>query len=128
MNNTFKKLEIFVIVVIIAVIGIIYAFRQKPAPSSDTSAATSLMSQTGAIEYSGQDGKNALELLQAGHQVDAKHYSFGDMVTAIDGLAADANHFWAMYVNGEFSQVGASSYMTKSSDVIKWQLDEVNNE
>ena len=138
MFNIFRKLEIFVIVVIVAVIGIIYAFKQKPVvpttnlavnsqlstqPSLDTIPASQVPATT--IVYPGQDGKNALELLKAGHQVVATHYSFGDMVTGIDGIAPDKDHFWAMYVNDQFSQVGASAYVTKSTDTIKWQTDAV---
>ena len=134
MQNLGKKIEIFVIVAIIAVIGIIYAFKQKPAPVLTTNTvadqATDQSGQvqevpTTTIEYPGQDGKNALELLKAGHQVDAKHYSFGDLVTGIDGITPDSKHFWALYVNGQFSQVGASAYVTKAADSIKWQIDAV---
>ncbi len=137
---TARRLEIFIIVSIIAGVGIIYAFTQKSvlAPTTNQSVNTNTSvhpeSQTpsptpevpsNTIEYKGVDGKNALELLKASHNVEAKHYSFGDLVTGIDGVMPDANHFWAMYVNGEFSQVGASQYMTKSSDTIKWQIDAV---
>ena len=143
-----KKLEIFVIVVIIALIGIIYAFTRQPvlAPSNSisqnqntpnsslslnpTSGEVPIPTQqvpTTTITYQGQDGQNALDLLKAGHQVEAKHYSFGDLVTGIDGIAPDTTHFWAMYVNGNFSQVGASAYVTKSTDIIKWQIDAVVN-
>ena len=125
---TARRLEIFVIVVIIATAGIIYAFTQKPvlAPSTEVSQNQNLQQvPTNTVEYKGVDGKNAFELLKASHAVDAKHYSFGDLVTGIDGVTPDASHFWAMYVNGEFSQVGASQYITKSSDTIKWQIDTV---
>jgi len=147
MQNIGRKLEIFVIVSVIALIGIIYAFTQKPAlaPTSSTVATDQNSTpNTGAsvrpnpneapppvqvpsnvVQYAGVDGKNAFELLNASHRVEAKHYSFGDMVTSIDGIEPDANHFWAMYVNGQFSQVGASSYITKNSDTIKWQIDAV---
>ena len=151
MNNIGKKLEIFVIVVIIAAIGIIYAFKkpnstllstnlQTPSqqntqvtPNTGTSVRSgnnevpppTQQVPTSTIEYKGVDGKNALELLQTSHRVDVKHYSFGDLVTGIDGIQPDSSHFWAMYVNGNFSQVGASSYVTKSSDTIKWEIDAV---
>jgi len=148
---TIKKLEVFVIVSIIAVIGIIYAFTQKPVYPSNTNLETtqdqnndSLPSTntsvrpgdgddiqsvqlvpTTTIEYKGQDGKNALELLLASHQVEYKHYDFGDMVTTIDGITPDSSHFWALYVNDQFSQVGASAYITKSTDTLRWQIDAV---
>src|SRR5262245_55183622 len=122
MSNFGKKAEIFIIIVVIALIGVVYALTRKPvlAPTisqtqnQDDPYATNL----NLIEYKGQDRKNALDLLKASHMVEAKHYSFGDMVIGIDGVSPDANHFWAMYINGEFSQVGASQYMTKNSDSI----------
>ncbi|OGM32406.1 hypothetical protein A2803_01950 [Candidatus Woesebacteria bacterium RIFCSPHIGHO2_01_FULL_44_21] len=123
---TIKKLEIFVIVVIISVIGIIYAFTQKPVRTPTNDLVRS-QSEANIIEYPGQDGQTALELLQARHQVEAKNYSFGDLVMSIDGVTPDSQHFWAMYVNGQFSQVGASAYVTKNSDMIKWQIDEIKN-
>ena len=152
MNNIGKKFEIFVIVVIIALIGIIYAFTRKPVlaptipvsqnqnstdnqtvPNTGTSVKPGRNGQTDqqaqapttVIVYQGQDGKNALELLKANHQVEAKHYSFGDLVTGIDSVTPDAKHFWAFYVNGKLSQVGASAYVTKSTDMIKWEMDSI---
>ena len=125
--NTLRKIEVFVVVVVIAFIGIVFAFKQRPvlAPTVDQKQAQ--QAPTSTITYLGHDGQNALDLLKASHQVEAKHYSFGDMVTGIDGTSPDANHFWAMYVNDQFSQVGASAYVTKSTDAIKWQIDEVKN-
>lgn len=148
MQNLGRKIEIFIIVVIIAVVGIIYAFK-KPvsAPSSNTdqnqnqqqtpNTGTSINPGTGGvepptqqvptttIEYNGQDGKNALDLLKSSHNVEAKQYSFGSFVNSIDGIAPDANHFWAFYINDQFSQVAADKYITKSSDKLKWQMDAV---
>ena len=133
-----RRLEIFVIVAVIAGIGIVYAFTQKPVSAPTTQTVSNDLSvrptdsptpqeevPVTTITYQGVDGKNALELLKASHQVEAQHYSFGDLVTSIDGLAPDSKHFWAMYVNDSFSQVGASAYMTKSSDTIKWEVDAV---
>ena len=155
MNNLGKKVEIFVIVTVIALIGVIYAFKQKPAPLAYNNSTPSnqqddsdsaAMPNTGTsvrpgfgqnpqddqqqvpstvITYQGETGKNALDLLKAGHKVEATHYSYGDLVTSIDGTAPDSKHFWAMYVNEKFSQVGASDYQTKSTDTIKWEIDAI---
>ncbi|HEX9503279.1 MAG TPA: DUF4430 domain-containing protein [Patescibacteria group bacterium] len=134
---TARRLEIFVIVTIIALIGVIYALTKKPvlAPATNTGInqsqnqnpriAPGEPNPSAPVEYKGQNGKNALELLKLAHKVDVKSYSFGDMVTGIDGITPDAKHFWAMYVNGKFSQVGASQYMTKLEDSIKWQIDAI---
>lgn len=141
MNNIFKKIEIFVIVVVIAVIGIVYAFKQETpsarlANNTDTTQnqpADLLMAKNElnqpapetSIVYEGVDGKNAMELLRMNHQVTVKTYEFGDFVTSINGITPDSNQFWSMYVNGQQSQVGASQYMTKNGDSIKWQIDQV---
>ena len=155
---TAKRIEIFVIVIIIALVGIVYAFKQKPVvtpispvtsiqtqdqglpeqnrdqipsgglavkPDANATPTPTDLAITTTIEYPGQEGKNALELLKAGHRVDTKNYSFGDMVTGIDGIIADSKHFWALYINDQFSQVGASSLITKSTDMIKWQIDSI---
>jgi len=133
MFNSFRKIEAFVIVVIIAVIGIIYAFKQSAvapinnvAINSETSSLSAKLDQ--GVIYQGQDGRNALDLLKAQHNVGVKSYSFGDMVLSIDGVTPSANQFWAMYINGELSQVGASAYTTKSTDVVNWRLDEVKDQ
>lgn len=72
------------------------------------------------VSYAGQDGKNALELLQADHHVDASDEGF---VNAIDGVKPGEKEFWAFYVNGEQAQVGAKDYQTKNSDHVEWTLE-----
>ena len=128
MNNIFRKFEIFVIVVIIAVIGIIYALTQKPATLGEVKEQAQPQQQeisASSVSYQGVEGQNAFELLKASHQVEFTHYDFGDFVTSINGVAADEDHFWSFYINGAQSQVGASAYVTKSSDLIEWKLEEI---
>lgn len=78
------------------------------------------------VSYRGQDGKNALALLKAGHKVDVKVYSgIGEFVDGIDGLKSDAQHFWSFYVNGKQATVGASSYTTKTTELIEWKFERI---
>lgn len=80
--------------------------------------------QSQPIAYRGVQGKTALALLQQQHHVITKTYKdFGDMVTSIDGRAADSKHFWSFYVNGKQSQVGAGAYQTQASDHLSWKLE-----
>ncbi|HEU4966973.1 MAG TPA: DUF4430 domain-containing protein [Candidatus Saccharimonadales bacterium] len=74
------------------------------------------------ISYQGQTGTDALILLKHHASVQTKHYSFGDMVTAIDGVAGNGPKYWTFYVNGRMSDVGAQAYTTKSSDTLLWKL------
>lgn len=75
---------------------------------------------TGSVTYAGQDGKNALELLQQKNSVDVSAQGF---VNAINGRKPRDNEFWAFYVNGKQAEVGAKDYATKTSDAIEWKLE-----
>lgn len=78
------------------------------------------------VSYRGQDGKNALDLLKAGHKVEVKVYSgIGEFVDGIDGLKSDAQHFWSFYVNGKQATVGAGSYTTKTTELIEWKFERI---
>lgn len=74
----------------------------------------------GNPSYAGQDGKNALELLQADHQVDVSAEGF---VNAIDAKKPADRQFWALYVNCKQAEVGAKDYQTKTSDLVEWKLE-----
>lgn len=78
------------------------------------------------ISYHGVDGKNALELLKSAHQVETQSFSFGEMVQSIDGVKSPATDFWAFYVNGKLSDVGAGDYQTKNGDALSWKLVRVD--
>jgi len=75
---------------------------------------------SGSITYAGQDGKNALELLQQKNSVDVSAQGF---VNAINGRKPGEREFWAFYVNGKQAEVGAKDYATKTSDAIEWKLE-----
>ena len=71
-------------------------------------------------------GQTALDLLKASHTIETKTFSgIGEYVTTIDGKKEDSKHFWALYVNGKQSQVGASDYKVKAGDKIEWKFEEI---
>lgn len=73
-----------------------------------------------SITYSGQTGKNALDLLKAKHQVDVSAQGF---VNAIDTIKPGDHHYWSFYVNDKQADVGAKEYITKNTDAIEWKLE-----
>ncbi|MFY9484085.1 MAG: DUF4430 domain-containing protein [Patescibacteria group bacterium] len=78
------------------------------------------------VNYQGFEGKTALELLRLVAHVETKNFGeLGDMVTEIDGITADKGNFWALYVNGKQSEVGASSYKTKPGESVEWRYEEI---
>lgn len=71
-------------------------------------------------------GSNALVALKMSHAVETKNYEgIGEMVLSIDGVKPDNKHFWAFYVNGKSSNVGASSYKLNNGDSLEWKLEEI---
>lgn len=83
---------------------------------------TNARQQTTQISYQGEQGVNALTLLKRHAQVQVKHYSFGDLVTAINGTPGNGPKYWTFYVNNKAASVGAGAYITKNSDTVTWKL------
>ena len=73
------------------------------------------------------ENKSALDLLKSGHQVETKSFSgVGEYVVSINGQKENTGKsFWALYVNGAQSQVGASDYKPQNGDRIEWKLEEI---
>lgn len=125
--NMRSKLLILVVLSVV-VVAAIFSFVQRSQKQQEPQLQSSASAQTAATEvsYKGKEGKNALELLKGAYKTQTKEYpGVGEFVTAIDGKTADDKHFWAFYVNGEQSQVGAGSYQTKEGDTIVWKLEEI---
>lgn len=78
------------------------------------------------IGYDGQEGKTALEVLRMLTDVTVQESSFGEMVTGIDGVVAEAGkEYWAFYVNGAYASEGAGTYQTSTGEKIEWRLEEI---
>ena len=69
--------------------------------------------------YAGQDGKNALELLQAKFTVTEKD----GFVSAINGVSQADGYYWSYYVDNKLAEVGAKDYQTKNAETIEWRLE-----
>jgi hypothetical protein len=131
--NYFKKIETIVIAVIILLLGVAYGLLndEVDTPTTQNNQATNTTTQQqvaseSLIRYSGQDGRTAMDILKANYNVQTQSFGdMGDFVKSIDGVEPDNKHFWALYVNGSVSQVGADQYVTKSSDILEWKLEEI---
>lgn len=92
--------------------------RTSVSPQATPSAATQL-------HYQGEDGKTALELLKAKDpSAVTKGEGANAFVTTVGGYTASEakKEFWALYVNDKMSDMGAGSYITKSTDRIVWKI------
>ncbi|MFH0714323.1 MAG: DUF4430 domain-containing protein [Candidatus Diapherotrites archaeon] len=68
-------------------------------------------------------GTNALQATEQAFDVQTQSFSFGKMVSSINGIASDSNHYWALYVDGNYSLQGAESVLVDRNLVILWKLE-----
>ncbi len=131
MKNSKKQLIIWILSAIV-IIGIaatcifLVLNQQKPVENTANNQSTQSQTETKkvtSITYNGQDGKTALELLESSASITKSGEGANAYITGINGVVADSTkEFWSFSINGEASMVGAGSYVTKNSDVIKWDL------
>ena len=116
-----SKITLIVALVVLAG-GIGGGLWYREANANHLQTVTNAQHQVTEVSYHGKDGVNALSLLQKYTTVKTKHYSFGDMVTSINGVSGNGPKYWTFYVNGKMASVGAGSYATKQSDTLSWKL------
>ena len=116
----------------LALVGIVATaiiINNQNTPDSDpvdTTPAVVCPVEDGVITYEGEPGKTAFDILDSLCEVITQTSDFGEFVTSIDNIAADATNYWAFFVNGDYATVGASSYQTQEGDIITWQLETID--
>jgi Domain of unknown function (DUF4430) len=97
----------------------------QPTAEASPSADASTTAAAPSLEYPGENGRTALELLLEADP-SAVVEGEGEMafVTSIQDRAADPeSEFWALYVDGEQAQVGAGSLETEDGQTLTWKLE-----
>jgi len=80
------------------------------------------------LEYHVPDQSTALDFLKMAANVETKGEGVNAFVTQINGYpdlrrANLPREFWAFYINGKMSKVGAGSYKLKDGDKIEWKVE-----
>lgn len=96
--------------------------EQAQAPTVETTEEAPRI-----FSYDGVEGVDAMTLLKQNYSVETEDFGsgLGEFVKIIEGVVPANDEFWAFYVNGESSNVGASSYVSKEGDVIEWKIDKI---
>lgn len=73
--------------------------------------------------------ETALDLLKnSGAKVETKSYGkMGSFIIAINGMASDATHYWAFYLNDHYAQQAADRTVLKPGDRIKFAYENVSD-
>lgn len=122
--RTKNGILIGVLVLIVGGVAALTLPRINSAPAATpTPTVSASVAPSRFITVQVEDGKTALAALQNQYKVDVTHYSFGDMVTGIGGLAATDTEGWSFYVNGTLASVGAGDYTPKAGDKIEFRYE-----
>lgn len=134
MNKTKKVIAAVVLLALVGFGGFWMMNRSDDAEKStdnttqqtqETVKPAITLSEDGkTVSYEGVSGKTALEVLKEGIDVETQSSDFGDFVTSINGVKADAaKEYWSFYVNGAYANEGAGTYKTTDGEKIEWKLE-----
>ena len=135
-----NKLKVSLIVVSILALGLLGTsfFVGTKAPV-EIPALSDIVSRTELIIETGDDARKSFELQPKGEnlfvltknklseeKVEFNYESYsglGELITQIGDKKGGANgKYWQYWVNGNYAQIGASSYIVKSGDIIEWKF------
>lgn len=68
---------------------------------------------------------NALALAQSELDLQLKQYDFGVMIEGVNGLLADATSYWAVYLNGDYAQVGIADLVLEQGDTVELRYEAI---
>lgn len=75
------------------------------------------------VSYDCIKDKSAFDLLYSSYKIEIKDTDFGKMVTSIEGRKPKGKEFWAFYIDGKSSPVGAEQYKCIDREKIEWKLE-----
>ena len=112
----------FLTLLFILLIGSIAVVSKSHQTGEQVSSHRQETIQSVYITYAGEEGKTAQELLMKKGKVSLDS---SGMVSIINSRVADTtkHEYWAFYINGKMSSVGAASYVTKNTDKIEWKIE-----
>lgn len=121
-----RKSLLGLLVVILAVWGVV-GLSSKTTNSNNIATATSKVAPTASKNISIKNvvGETALVSLKRDQKVDVKNSSYGEYVQGINGMEADAKHYWAFYVNSQMASEGAGTYKMKAGDVLEFRYTDM---
>lgn len=69
------------------------------------------------------EGMNAFDLLNQNAELEFQQYSFGKFITGINGVKPKENEYWALYVNGIYSDKGIEAITLDKDTEILFRIE-----
>jgi len=82
--------------------------------------------KTSKVSVFAEQGSNAFEVMKANLKADYKDSAMGPFITGINNIKADSEHYWALYVDGNYAQKGISQYSIEKEVTIAWKLEKID--
>ena len=82
--------------------------------------------KTDKLSVFAEKGSNAFEIMKANLQVDFKDSAIGPFITGINNINADTEHYWALYIDGNYAQKGINQYTIEKETIIAWKLEKID--
>jgi hypothetical protein len=120
-RNTLALIGLVTVILIATSIWIVITIRKDVSTDSGTNTP---VGQNGPathydVIYDGENGKTALEILEARWTVVREN----GVVKIIGGREDSETEKWVFYANGKVSDVPANKYITRIGDVLEWKLE-----
>lgn len=142
LTPTMKKIIILLLLALVPLTAGILIANWSPSPDTKqptqisqitppTSEPTPEVTQEAqqeneVITLTAVNSQNALDLLQENTNVETEEFAgMGTMVKAINGLAADAQHYWGIYINGEYAQQGIAATQLEAGDQLQLRYETI---
>lgn len=113
----------------ISEIPVIQEFLTKPSPGPSIITIDFGDGATKTLKIQPDGVKTLFQIMkerfsEEGVELNYETYSgLGEFITQIGGKKnGEGDRYWQFWVNGAYSQVGASSYIVKVGDIIKWKF------
>lgn len=117
--KNWKKIVIAIVAILVLGGAGLWVHEVRQTDKSSSSSVQQVQSKV--INYDGEEGKTAYEILKSKYQVEVSESSLGIMVKSIGGLASSDKEFWLYSVNGQQPDVGADKYVTHAGDKVTWE-------
>lgn len=98
-----------------------------PAVNIEQHTETSQEQVVATMLYTATEAQTARELLDT--KVGVEYQDFGEagsFILSVDGLASDNEHYWAVYVNNEYAEVGVDQLQLQPGDQLKLVYEEID--
>lgn len=76
--------------------------------------------------YARENDVNAFSLLKSKASIVYEDGVYGIYVKNINGLEGDSAHYWALYLNDEYSQMGVKEITLNRGDKMTWKYEVID--